>query len=142
MTEARGLIIGYGNTLRGDDAVGCYVANVLAHRLDFARVKVCPQLTVELADDVARAPWVIFVDADAEEPAGKLRVEPLDPDKYLPRMFTHHVPPASLLTCAQQLFGSAPPAWLFAIGVESTEPGLEVTLDSTTVQKIASEITH
>jgi len=142
MSEARGLIIGYGNTLRGDDGIGCHIADLLARRTDFARVLSRPQLTVELADDIARAPWVVFVDASAEVAPGGVCTKEVIPDTALPRMFSHHLTPTSLLACSQEFFGSAPPSWLVAIGVTSIDATLSLTLDDTAVQTIANRIAH
>jgi hydrogenase maturation protease len=140
MTEAPGLIIGYGNTLRGDDGIGYHIAEALGQRIDFAQVLARHQLTVELADDIARAAWVVFVDADAQSSPGKVTVHPVAADSQLPRMFTHHLTPAALLACTQQFFGSAPPAWLLAIGSQSMDFSHALTLDSASVHAITTDI--
>src|ERR1043165_3956952 len=58
------LVIGYGNELRGDDAAGPEVARSIAElQLPGVEVLVRPILTPELADNVAQAATVIFVDA-------------------------------------------------------------------------------
>jgi len=48
---ARVLVIGYGNTLRGDDGLGQRAAEALAQRAlpDGVEVLSCHQLTIELA---------------------------------------------------------------------------------------------
>ena len=61
---ADALVIGYGNTLRGDDGIGPAVAEaVAALGLPGVRVIVAHQLTPELAADLADAQLVVFVDA-------------------------------------------------------------------------------
>ena len=63
------LIIGYGNTLRGDDGVGPRVAEtVAALNLPGVRALVCPMLMPEIADPISRAHTVIFVDAAVDAP--------------------------------------------------------------------------
>jgi len=70
------LIIGYGNLLRGDDAVGCRVAYKLDQLFqDDPDVEVIAsqQLTPEMAEDVARSNFVLFLDAATGEKPGTLR---------------------------------------------------------------------
>ena len=67
------LIIGYGSPLRGDDNVGCHVAQMLEyHYRDDPEVRVIGshQLTPEMAEDVAASEFVLFLDAAAGAPAG------------------------------------------------------------------------
>jgi len=70
----RGLIIGYGNTLRGDDQVGVLLAETLEQALQArfeiisegvnpVQVVATPQLLPELAAPIATVDWVIFLDA-------------------------------------------------------------------------------
>jgi hydrogenase maturation protease len=67
MTEqesARVLIIGYGNSLRSDDAAGIKVAETIATwQLPHVRSLAVHQLTPELAAELAAVELVIFVDA-------------------------------------------------------------------------------
>ena len=70
------LIIGYGNSLRGDDNVGCHVAQMLDRHYDGdpdVRVIGSHQLTPEMAEDIAASEFVLFLDAAAGEPAGKIK---------------------------------------------------------------------
>jgi hypothetical protein len=58
------LVIGYGNTLRGDDGVGYQVAETVAEwQLPQVRSIAVHQLLPELAADIAEVDLVIFVDA-------------------------------------------------------------------------------
>lgn len=71
------LIIGYGNTLRGDDGVGYRIAEIFEQEEDgleshyseesrhTVRSHPCHQLTPDLAAELAQADRVIFVDAIA-----------------------------------------------------------------------------
>lgn len=122
---SRALIIGYGNLLRGDDAVGCHAAHELEqHYRDISDVEVIAsqQLTPEMADDVARSKFVLFLDACSGEVPGTIRRARVAPDTA-PNGFTHSLTPASLLTAAEQLYGDAPEAmsitlagWSFELG--------------------------
>ena len=62
--EAELLVIGYGNTLRGDDGVGPRVAEAVEKlNLPGVRTLVCQQLSPEHADPISRVRKVVFVDA-------------------------------------------------------------------------------
>ena len=119
------LIIGYGNALRGDDAVGLHAAHELESLFlgdPEVGVIACHQLTPELADDISACELVIFLDASCEGKAGTVRCRPISLQSA-PGAFTHQLDPASLLSAAEQLYGEAPPAfcitvtgWSFEIG--------------------------
>lgn len=114
------LIIGYGNTLRCDDGVGCYAAQMIAEQGEFEGVMVLQrqQLTVELVELISRASQVIFIDACVGEPAGTIRVAPVKPSES-DAIFTHTVTPAALLTGSLLLYGTAPQATLFTVCADS-----------------------
>ena len=108
------LVIGYGNTLRRDDGAGPWVAEaVAALDLPGVRTLVRHQLTPELADPIAAAGTVVFVDACAVATAavGWGRLAPADSAQIL----AHAANPATLLALARQLFGRAPEAWLLTV---------------------------
>lgn len=116
------LVIGYGNTLRGDDAVGRRVAEALQElRLPGVRVLSCDLLTPELADPVSKASRVIFVDASLElTKTVQLRaVEPAECSQIL----GHTAEPSTLLALARDLFGSTAQAWWLTIPVSNMELG-------------------
>lgn len=109
----RVLLIGYGNELRGDDAAGPTLARRVAEAgwpgVDAMAV---PQLLPELAEPIARAGRVLFVDADCGTP--RIRWRRLHPAGS--HAFTAHLSdPAALLVLAQTLYERCPPAWLIAI---------------------------
>ena len=106
------LIIGYGNLLRGDDAVGCRAAYELDQLFrDDPNVEVIAsqQLTPEMADDVAESDFVLFLDAATGELPGTVRRMRIVP-QLGPGGFTHQLTPSSLLSAAGQLYGDAPEA--------------------------------
>jgi len=113
-------IIGYGNTLRGDDAVGWLAAEALLARFDEPGVTVLlrHQLAPELAQTISAFDVVLFVDATNEGEAGELRcreVEPALTDSGL----THSASPEALLVLARELYGRAPQAFLLSLCGES-----------------------
>ena len=106
------LIIGYGNLLRGDDAVGCRAAYKLEQRFHGdpdVEVIAAQQLTPEMADDIARHSFVLFLDAAVGEKPGTLRRRQVAPQGG-PSGFTHQLTPSSLLSAAEQLYGDVPEA--------------------------------
>jgi hydrogenase maturation protease len=131
------LVIGYGNELRGDDAAGPQTAAAVAGwRLSGVQVIIQHQLTPELADPIARARAVIFVDAAAGTATRNVEAKPLDPSE--PSSFGPHLSsPAALLALAHATFGAPtppslaprpsglvplpplPPAWIVRIPTES-----------------------
>ena len=107
------LILGYGNPLRGDDGFGCHAVRKLAAVIPNSDVDIreLHQLTPELAEPVSLAARVIFIDAAREGLAGAVRRVPVDPASA--GAFTHHLTPAAVVACAQELYGRAPEAILF-----------------------------
>ncbi|MCC6177585.1 MAG: hydrogenase maturation protease [Chloroflexi bacterium] len=137
------LAIGYGNPLRGDDGLGWHVARALdamvgseavggseeAVGSGLATVLACHQLTPELAESIARARLVVFVDARAGGMPGRVEARPVD-DEAAPAggwAFSHHVTPALLLAAAAYLFGSRPAAYLVTVDGASFECGSELS---------------
>jgi len=109
------LIIGYGNPLRGDDAVG-YLA---AQRLDGFALH---QLTPELMEPISRAAAVIFIDAKTGGKPGAIEERTLNP-LTASAAFTHHVTPKAPLAGARKLYGRCPPATLITISGSDFEIG-------------------
>ena len=108
------LVVGYGSPLRGDDAVGLHAARILARR--GCRALAVHQLTPELAEPIARAGTVIFVDADARLAPGAVAMVPIDPAPRLRGAMAHHATPEGLLALARALYHAAPEAWRVGIG--------------------------
>ena len=108
------LVIGYGNELRSDDGVGPKVAAAVAGmQLPGVHAIACHQLTPELAEPIAAARAVIFVDAahDLGSGAQVRAIEPLT----TAQVSAHTSGPQSLLALARELFGHCPPAWMISI---------------------------
>jgi hydrogenase maturation protease len=113
------LVIGYGNPLRGDDAVGLHVARA-ARAAGFEAIETL-QLAPELAERIAAARVVVFVDCDVRLGPGEVVVS------GLPRSggFVLHEPasPAMLVELAGMLYGHAPEGRCVGIGPECMEMG-------------------
>ena len=67
-----------------------------------------------MAEDIAASEFVLFLDAAAGEPAGKIKTATVNP-RPGPVSFAHHLDPALLLAATMELYGSAPPARLLTI---------------------------
>jgi hydrogenase maturation protease len=104
------LVIGYGNTLRGDDGIGPAVAEaVAALGLPGVRVLAVHQLTPELAAELAECRLAVFVDAAASgEPVTAVRLE----EKAAGGVLAHAADPRGLLALARAVYGRVPEAWL------------------------------
>jgi len=114
------LVIGYGNTLRGDDGLGQEAAAaVTAWDLPGLSAIACHQLGPELAPAVSAARRVVFVDAAAGG-GGPVRVTALEPEGA-GEVVTHAGDPRSILCLAKALFGRCPPAWWVTVPVENFE---------------------
>jgi hydrogenase maturation protease len=113
------LVVGVGNTLRGDDGVGARVLELLAGSTLCLRPAL--GLVPELAADLAPHQRVVFVDADLA--AREVCLEPLvagDRDRL------HGFAPATLVSFARTL-GFAGEAWVCRVPVSSLEAGAPLT---------------
>ena len=108
------LVIGYGNTLRGDDGVGpCVAESVGKLNLPGVRTLVCPLLTPELAEPIAHAAKVIFVDAAVDAPT-EVQWRKLEPNETS-QLMAHAADPRTMLALARDVFGHVPEAWWLTI---------------------------
>jgi hydrogenase maturation protease len=129
VTKARCLILACGNTLRGDDGIGPWLASWAEERFgDEAGVRVLAsqQWTLELVDEVARAESVLFIDCSADSEPGAITVFPVEPSADTQGLATHHLGAAELMAVARDLYGSLPrAALLLTVGAGSLELGEE-----------------
>ena len=108
------LVIGYGNTLRGDDGVGPRVAEAVGKlNLPGVQTLICPLLTPELADPISRAAEVIFVDAAVDAPK-EVQWRKLEPNETS-QLMAHAADPRTMLALARDVFGHVPEAWWLTI---------------------------
>ena len=121
----RCLILACGNPLRGDDGVGPWLAAWTEERFRAApdvRVIARQQWTPELAEEIARAASVLFIDSSIESAPGKIQVSPVAPQPRKAGAATHHLNAAELLALTHELFASLPQsAILLTVGAGSTE---------------------
>jgi hydrogenase maturation protease len=127
-------IVGYGNSLRGDDGVGREVALALWRQrlrtpaLAGATIIWAHQLTPEMAFDIAGSRVAVFVDAACDgRPPGAVTTE------RLPRPgHDHHamaagcwedISPPGLVSMAREFYGREPPGVLVTVGIGPPSPG-------------------
>lgn len=122
------LIIGYGNTLRGDDGFGPAVADFLKEQLSPSpEVEIISehQLLPELAERIAAADQVVFIDVSNETNPGEIQTRPVfyetqsafDKNVILP----HSISPQTLLTMSKSLYRKTPEASIYTIGALSLD---------------------
>ena len=129
MTQSpvRCLILACGNTLRGDDGVGMWLADWAEQRFRAeprVRVLARQQWTPELASDIAPAESVLFIDCSVASAPGSLNLTPVAPAPDQQGLATHHQGAAELLALTRELYNSLPrQALLLTIGAGATELG-------------------
>jgi hydrogenase maturation protease len=125
LSPARCLILACGNTLRGDDGVGLWLAEWAERRFagqHGVRIIARQQWTPELAENVAHAHYVLFIDCSIDSPPGSVNLTPVEPAAGGQGFATHHQGAAELLALARELYDSLPrSAQLLTIGAGSTE---------------------
>lgn len=126
-TPARCLILACGNTLREDDGVGPWLAQWAEDRFasePSVRVISRQQWTPDIAEDIAAAECVLFLDSSIESAPGAVSLVEVAPASPGPGLATHHIGASELLALEQDLYGSQPrQALLLTVGAGSTELG-------------------
>ncbi len=113
------LVVGVGSDLRGDDVAGRLVADAIEHRgLPGVAVRSVVQLVPELAEPIARADRVVFVDASVA--IERVTVRQVSPQSAAGD--SHHATPSALLDLVAELGWSIPPATIVEV------PAFDLTL--------------
>jgi hydrogenase maturation protease len=125
--SVRCLILACGNTLRSDDGVGPWLAAWAEGRFGAepsVSVISRQQWTPDLAEEVAHAESVLFIDCAIDSAPGEIAIAPVAPAVASPALATHHTGAAELLALGRELYSSLPRnAVLLTIGAGSTEMG-------------------
>jgi hydrogenase maturation protease len=118
--------------MREDDGVGPFLAQwAEEHWRRDARVRVlCDhQWTPDMAEEIAAAETVIFVDCSVDQAPGQIILRELSPASLKPGLVTHHLGAAELLSVAEDLYGTQPRrACLLTVGAGSIELGEGLSL--------------
>ena len=121
------LVIGYGNDLRRDDGAGRWVADRLEELdLDGVETRSVPQLTPELALEVADRPMVVFVDASLD--ADHLSVDIVERTSETSTVMTHHGSPAALLDLGANVGSQPDVAHVVSIPASDLEMGFDFSV--------------
>jgi hydrogenase maturation protease len=136
LTPARCLILACGNTLRGDDGLGPWLAEWAENRFR-AEVKVRvlsrQQWTPELTEEIAHAGSVLFIDCSVDSAPGSVSLTTIQPATGDQGLATHHLDASQLLALGRELYNSLPlHAQLLTIGAGSTELGETFSAQVTT----------
>ncbi len=128
----RSLVLGIGNPLRGDDALGWHAARQLARLhgteaeaqfLEDNRwvsadasleIMACQQMTMDLVEPVHNADQVIFIDATVKGEPGSLACEAVTPEAPQ-NLISHQFDAPTLLAAVQALYGACPKAVVFSV---------------------------
>lgn len=100
-----------GNTLRGDDGAGPWLAEWASQRFkDDPRVRVIArqQWTPDLAEEIAHARAVMFIDCSVEMAPGSVSLSPVAPNPEAASIASHHLSAPELLALARHLYNSSP----------------------------------
>ena len=119
MTQS--LIVGYGNTLKGDHGLGPFIVGALKRgglsTNIHGRMMCLPQLDISLVNELPKFDITIFVDARQDDDPALLRVERVLPDEALsqnasPAPSPHPIALPALLGMARQWYGKSPCSYL------------------------------
>jgi hydrogenase maturation protease len=107
---SRILIIGYGNPIRGDDALGWRATERLRALVTGPNVEILTlhQLAPELMEPLSEVDLAIFIDAAVGPEPGAILERSLEPRASGSASFTHRATPEALLWAARALYGRAP----------------------------------
>ncbi len=123
----RCLILGCGNTLRGDDGVGPWLCAWVERRFASEpgmRVIARQQWTPDLAEEIAAAESVIFVDCSVAVAPGSVHLDDVSSNTTETAPATHACSAQELLALARELYGTVPQrSLLLTVGAGSTELG-------------------
>ena len=115
-------IVGIGNNLRGDDAVGKYVAEAIEkNNLPGISIIATQQLDMGLAEDLSKFDTVIFIDASLNEKT--FSFAPLELGDHTTQSISHHINADLLVRLTQQLFSTPTRFYMCAIGASNFEMG-------------------
>ena len=120
------LIVGYGNPLRQDDAVGWLAGQRLSSLYEHdscVEVVVCHQLTPEMAEPLSRSELALFLDAACNGLPGDFRATEIAASPQQPPDATHHLTPQELLAVSVRLYERSPHAMLLSVTGRQFELG-------------------
>lgn len=125
--KAKILIVGIGNTIRGDDGIGAYVCSVIEKRaLSGVTTLQTHQLHIELLDEFLQYDYILLVDATAE--IKPVILQSLIAEKGSPVSSSHHVNANLLVSLASQLYQKELSILLCAVSGNCFEMGEQLSI--------------
>jgi len=127
------VLIAIGNAFRRDDGAARRVLELLGPLPGVAVLEVM-QLSPELAEEIAAAERVVFIDADVNP--GPARLEPAGPPPASRSPLAHALHPEETLEFARRLYGFRGQAWICRVpGTDfSTGEGLSKEAEANAAQ--------
>jgi hydrogenase maturation protease len=127
LSTVRCLILACGNTLRGDDGVGPWLAQWAEDRFSGSthlRILTRQQWTPELTEDIAQAESVLFIDCAVNTAPGSVHLEDIAAAAISVQPSGHHMDATQLLALTRELYNALPHiAIQLTVGAGSTEMG-------------------
>jgi hydrogenase maturation protease len=128
-STGRPLVVGIGQTLRGDDGIGWKVAERFEKiHPNVASILLAKPLLPEHAEPMSRASVVVLIDAAVGGATLRITDGPVSLiNAALFHPITHAASIAEMIAYSEGLFGQAPPIALITIGVRQFELGEEIS---------------
>ena len=127
------LIIGYGNTLRGDDGAGVIAAQRVRETIPGVDVLIVHDIQPEVAESLTPRQLVIFLDAAAGTES--LVCTTIDASAPVPPVESHLFSPPQLLVLCKSLYGVIPES-VYLIGIPASNFAYSEELSPPTAHSI------
>ncbi len=127
------LVIGIGNSLRGDDGVGALLAEQVGGRS-------VQQLTPELAAELAELEAVLFIDAWLAPAGATPELTEIAPAVDVTD--SHRLEPAQLLAISQVLYGRSPAVHLLRVPAYRFDHGITLSAELQAALPAARALLH
>ncbi|MBN1398310.1 MAG: hydrogenase maturation protease [Bacteroidetes bacterium] len=131
------LVIGYGNTLRGDDAAGIRAAELVSKRFSEIECVLVHQLVPELAEQISECDIVFFIDADVDIIHPEIRLIEPGIEESQPR--AHFISPKSLLQLSCKLYQRTPQK-TYIVGIPASQFEFSEKLSKNTEKAVAESV--
>lgn len=134
--QTRLLLIGIGNSSRGDDALGWKIADEAA-RVPFLQVEYRYQLQIEDADLIKDFDVVIFADSSHEDFPDGFTFLSVRPECNI-AFSSHRLSPSAVLALCQEIYGWQPEAYMLAVTGKKWELGMSISQSATAALRNAN----
>ncbi len=141
----RVLVVGYGNTLRGDDAAGVRAAERIGALYPEVTCRCVQQLSPEIAADLAEADEVFFLDASVTATDVEPHLMTEADELAVPETTTidgrsHFVTPAGLVRLCEVLYERRPTVWIVGIPATVMDFGEELSEHTSKAVELCVEV--